>query len=64
MRYLLDCLEVTELKKGEMIFPENSIGNKFYIVEHGLVKIVSRRDKSFVSYVGPGDYFGEVSLID
>ena len=33
VRYLLDCLEIIEINKGELIFPENSIGNKFFIVE-------------------------------
>lgn len=64
VRYLLDCLEIIEIKRGEMIFPENSIGNKFFIVEQGLVKIYSRINKNFESYIGPGDYFGEISLID
>ncbi|KAL4426292.1 hypothetical protein ABPG74_006549 [Tetrahymena malaccensis] len=64
VRYLLDCLEVLEVKKGELIFPENSIGNKFFIVECGMVKIVSRNNKDFESFIGPGDYFGEISLID
>jgi hypothetical protein len=39
VRYLLDCLEVEEYEKGDLIFPENSTGNKFYIVKKGLVKI-------------------------
>lgn len=64
VRYLLDCLEVQDFNKGELIFPENSIGNKFFIVERGLVKIISRSNKDFESFIGPGDYFGEISLID
>lgn len=64
VRYLLDCLEIVEIKQNDLIFPENSIGNKFFIVETGLVKIVSRYNKDFESHIGPGDYFGEISLID
>jgi len=41
IRSLVDCLELVEIKKGEIIFPENSIGNKFFIIESGRVKIIS-----------------------
>lgn len=41
IRSLVECLEHIEIKKGDIIFPENSYGNKFYIIESGLVKIVS-----------------------
>lgn len=64
MRYLLDSLELLEIKKGDLIFPENSTGNKFYIVESGVVKLFSRNNKDFESFIGPGDYFGEIGLID
>jgi hypothetical protein len=35
---------VEEFEEGELIFPENSTGNKFFIVKYGLVKIFSNNN--------------------
>ncbi|EGR31487.1 hypothetical protein IMG5_108280 [Ichthyophthirius multifiliis] len=64
VRYLLDCLQIEKYDKGELIFPENSTGNKFYVIKSGLVKCFSKSNQNFESFIGPGDYFGEISLID
>ncbi|MEW6087465.1 MAG: mechanosensitive ion channel family protein [bacterium] len=51
---------------GEIIFHENEQGDSFYIIKSGLAE-VSKQIKfgkpSVISRLGPGDYFGEMSLL-
>jgi len=52
---------------GEIIFHEGDAGTALYIIEKGEVKIVlgSAEGKEVVlSLLGPGDFFGELALLD
>jgi rubredoxin len=53
--------------KADVVFKANSTGNEMYIVSSGKVKLVLEDEKGEVE-VGtiekPGDFFGEMSLID
>ena len=54
-----------EYKKGELIFNEGDVGNGFYIVEKGKVKIfkLSFGGKEQILHIyGPGKPFGEVPV--
>lgn len=62
---LATWLEPQELKAGEVLFYEGDPGDKFYIVESGEVVISRVVDDQPVeiSRRGPGDYFGEIALL-
>lgn len=52
---------VVPLAAGAVLFHEGDVGDRFYVVETGSVRI-SRSDGTVVD-VGPGEYFGEVALL-
>jgi CRP/FNR family cyclic AMP-dependent transcriptional regulator len=51
---------------GEAIITENDPGETAYIIERGKVEVTKELDKGRVrlGYVGPGETFGEMSMID
>jgi CRP-like cAMP-binding protein len=51
---------------GEVIFSENDIGETAYVVESGRVEVLKKLDGKNVhlAYIGPGEPFGEMSMID
>ena len=54
-------------EEGEVIFHEGDPGTALYVIEKGEVKIVlgSSEGKDVVlSLLGPGDFFGELALLD
>lgn len=60
---------VSELRfyRGEVIFREDEMGDKLYVIVEGKVSVVkSHRAASEVTlaYLGPTDYFGEMSVLD
>jgi NTE family protein len=51
--------------RGEVIFVEGSLGDSLYLIDSGQVKIFSgsgAMEKIF-SYLGPGNFFGEMALL-
>jgi len=59
--------EIVKFRRAEMIFSESSPGACLYVVMSGRVKIFGSssqgRSKTF-AFLEPGDFFGEMSLID
>ncbi|MFN0116818.1 MAG: Crp/Fnr family transcriptional regulator [Elusimicrobiota bacterium] len=59
--------ELVRFKRAEVIFTESQPGACLYVVMQGRVKIFGSssqgRSKTF-AYLEPGDFFGEMSLID
>lgn len=54
-------------KNGTILFRENEPGSTFYIILAGSVKIYTSsqaNEEKILSIFGPGEYFGELSLID
>ena len=47
---------------GETVVKEGSGGAAFYVIESGDATVLIRGKK--ISTLGPGDYFGEIALID
>jgi CRP-like cAMP-binding protein len=67
----LDAHEVEEIArefkqrsfpKGETIIREGTGGAAFYVIESGEVTVTIGGD--FRATLGPGDYFGEIALLD
>ncbi len=57
--------DILYYEDGEVIFEEDSIGKKFYIIEDGKVEISQRIDgkKVTIAVFGAGDFFGEMAVI-
>ncbi len=54
-------------KHGESIFAEGDVGDKLYVILEGAVRIsriVPGMGEEALAILRPGDYFGEMSLID
>jgi putative YpdA family bacillithiol system oxidoreductase len=58
--------EIKSFKKDEVIFKEGDIGDAFYLIRSGSVKISKReRDREVVlKYLPAGQYFGEIALLN
>jgi len=62
---IMSSLEKTFIK-GDVIIKEGGFSNSFYIISKGSVEVVkSKGDREIqLAKYGPGDFFGEVSLLD
>jgi CRP-like cAMP-binding protein len=51
---------------GEVIFQENDIGETAYVIERGRVEVLKRLGGKnvHIAYIGPGEPFGEMSMVD
>ena len=47
---------------GQIVVTQGTPGQAFYLITHGRVTI--ERDGSVLGAFGPGDFFGEMSLLD
>jgi CRP/FNR family cyclic AMP-dependent transcriptional regulator len=59
-------LEMVEFDAGETVFQEGDFGDRLYVVRSGLVEISKKIDghRVVVGYVGGGEIFGELALLD
>jgi CRP-like cAMP-binding protein len=50
---------------GEVVFVEGSVGDSFYLIESGQVRISTGfgAEEKIIDYVGPGNFFGEMALL-
>lgn len=67
IRHLLDSLRPVQTKAGELLFREGERGECFYIILEGrleVVKAMGTPDERLLNVRGPGDYIGEMSLLD
>ena len=65
--HLFQALVVRDYAPGEILFHEGDIGRALFILESGCVEISRRApggDTVQVAVLNPGDYFGEMSLLD
>jgi MFS family permease len=58
---LAHSLVPVRLEAGREVFREGELGDRFYIVADGEVEIV--QDGEVVNLEGPGEFFGEISLL-
>ncbi len=64
---LAEHCQIRKFIKKNIIFMEQDPGNMFYIICSGKIKITKLNndgDEVVLSILGPGDYFGEMSLLD
>jgi CRP-like cAMP-binding protein len=53
--------------RGDMIFKEGSQGDGLYVIKSGQVRVVKRDasgEEHPLALLKPGEYFGEISLVD
>jgi hypothetical protein len=54
-----------DLPAGKTVFAEGDAGQAMYIIESGAVDIVlAARGKQPIAQLGPGEFFGEMSMLD
>jgi serine phosphatase RsbU (regulator of sigma subunit) len=67
IRYLAATLHTSEAPPGKLLFRESEHGDRFYIVLEGQVEIIKAlgsEDERLVGVRGPGEYIGEMSLLN
>jgi CRP-like cAMP-binding protein len=67
LRYVAQALEEDVFFAGERVFDINDQGDHLYIVTEGKIGISIDPDptrKEFVGFIGPGEAFGEMNLVD
>jgi CRP-like cAMP-binding protein len=62
LKWLADNSEVAEFMGGHSIVREGQPGDSFYVVLTGHAKVTM--NGRFVKRLIPGDYFGEIALLD
>jgi len=51
-----------EFPKDHVIARQGEVGTGFFLVAKGRVRVV--RDGETIAHIGPGDFFGEIALLD
>lgn len=68
LKRLASIARVHQVPKGILIFEKRMAGNHLFVVMKGRIKIYSGLDQSnkkkTFAYLEPGDFFGEMSLLD
>ena len=59
---IADRISVVEVPADRVIARQGEIGTGFFIVASGMVRVV--RDGERLAELGPGDFFGELSVLD
>jgi sigma-B regulation protein RsbU (phosphoserine phosphatase) len=65
--HLRTNLKMVELAGDDFLFAEGDAGDRFYIILTGqlaVVKAVGTKEERILNHCGPGDYLGEISLLE
>jgi len=65
--HLAQKLQVRRLRQGESVFEKGDVGTTMFVIASGRVDIVlpsADADPVLLKEIGPGEYFGELSLFD
>ena len=62
-RRIADLAEEERMMEGATIVREGDIGDTFYVILEGEAKVSSKSGR-IVNRMRPGDFFGEISLLD
>jgi CRP-like cAMP-binding protein len=63
VKRLADLTEEQRYMEGARVVREGDIGDTFYVILQGEAKVVNRTGR-VVNRLRPGDFFGEISLLD
>jgi CRP/FNR family transcriptional regulator, cyclic AMP receptor protein len=64
---LAGSLRERALRRGQVLFREGEVGEEMFVVQRGSIVIskpVTGRVEQVLARIGPGDFFGEMSLFD
>lgn len=67
INHLVDYMDRANFSKGETIIKEGELGEWFFIVRSGQIKVCIKkwlRGLSKVATLGPEDFFGEMALVN
>lgn len=67
LRGLAGSLEVIDVEPGDVVFTEGDAGREMFVVLEGelsVIRLSRRRRETTVVILQPGDWFGEMSLLD
>ena len=67
LRTFVATLEVSELAPGTVVFKEGDSGRELFVLLDGEVEVLRRSKRGHetrVAILGPGDWFGEMSVLD
>jgi CRP/FNR family transcriptional regulator, cyclic AMP receptor protein len=51
-----------DVREGKVVIRQGDLGQEFFVIEEGTAEVV--RDGATVGELGPGDFFGEMALLD
>ena len=62
LNLLADATTEMELPSGKVLTEQGSVGRHFMVIVEGQVEVT--RDGTQIAVLGPGEFFGEMSLLD
>ncbi len=62
LRLIRRALEEVDVPAGKVLTQEGTVGREFFFIVEG--KAIVRRNNRKVATLGPGQYFGEMALLD
>jgi CRP/FNR family cyclic AMP-dependent transcriptional regulator len=62
LRELAALADEVEVSAGKVLAREGGLGSEFFVIAEGRAQV--ERDGHTVATLGPGDFFGEVALVD
>lgn len=66
LRFCVEQFMIEEVTPDQLVFEENTIGNKFYIIVTGSVlisKLTENGQRKEIAILEDGDFFGEIALL-
>ena len=61
-RLLASRADELEVSPGKMLCSKGETAHQFFVIEDGTARVV--RDGQYLDELGPGDFFGEMGLVD
>src|SRR5262249_46742720 len=67
LRGFVGDVEVAEMSAGSIVFKEGDSGREMFLILDGEIEVLRRSKRGHepcVAMLGPGDWFGEMSILD